>query len=528
MAFPGGFLYNRNKSTVFGRCREVPRLEELVRRLTQAAGLCRKYGLAAEELDHDAVLVQDYRVRVALLGAFNTGKSALLNALLGTPLVQVSVQEETSLPVEVFYGTQGITVQRGGRACRADPTVLRSGGAALDGAEMARACLPLPALASLPGISLLDTPGIGTYPAAHNAGLPALVRQAGAYILVFGADAPVITESMAAFLATLPLTEKPLLCVLTKADQFSPGQLDAITEYLEHSLKEQLGVQARLCRVCCTAESRLDGVPEFLAALQVRAGEMQAAEARRCLAAGITPLIRYLEERLQNSRLLEPELARKADLLDDRLARLRSVVDDMNERAARLTEQAAADAADHCRETLAPLAGPLAEMPAAGQDPAPFADGTLLSVLRAEARSRIFPVLESYEKAMHRLASLYGLTLPDRDSGRDAFPDSAFSGTGPLFAGGNTDPAALLDALQGLVRDCLTTGSRQAFASLREALSRPLYDQLASLRKALEDTRRQQHEQAEASSQSLEELQADLTLLHEMMAFAGEEGQSHV
>ena len=64
---------------------------------------------------------------------------------------------------------------------------------------------------------------------------------------------------------------------------------------------------------------------------------MQAAEARRCLAAGITPLIRYLEERLQNSRLLEPELARKADLLDDRLARLRSVVDDMNERAACLT-----------------------------------------------------------------------------------------------------------------------------------------------------------------------------------------------
>ena len=89
------------------------------------------------------------------------------------------------------------------------------------------------------GLDLLDTPGIGTYPAAHNAGLPALVRQAGAYILVFGADAPVITESMAAFLATLPLTEKPLLCVLTKADQFSPGQLDAITEYLE---KNGIGV----------------------------------------------------------------------------------------------------------------------------------------------------------------------------------------------------------------------------------------------------------------------------------------------
>ena len=503
-------------------------MEELVRRLTQAADLCRKYGLTAEELDHDAVLVQDYRVRVALLGAFNTGKSALLNAILSTPLVQISVQEETTLPVEVCYGSQGITVLRGGRACRADPTVLRGGGPALADAEMASASLPLPALAALPGLSLLDTPGIGTGPAARCPGLSALVRQSGAYILVFGADAPVITESMAAILTTLPLREKPLLCVLTKCDQFSPEQLGSITAYLEHSLKEQLGVQTRLCPVCCTAAPRLDGVPEFLAALQVRSGEMQTDEARRRLAAGITPLIRYLEERIQSSRLLEPELARKADLLDDRLARLRNVVDSMNQRAAHLTGQGAADGAAHCRETLAPLAAPLADMLAAGQDPAPFADGTLLSVLRAEFRSRILPVLESYEKAMRRLASLYDLTLPVHGSDEESFPGNAFSGTGALFAGGDTDPGSLLDALQALVRDCLTTGGEQAFGALREALSRPLYDQLGSLRKALEDTRRQQHAQAEASHQSLEELQADLALLREMMTFAGEEGPSHV
>ena len=501
-------------------------MEELVRCLTQAADLCRKYGLSAEDLERDARAVENYHVRVAVLGAFNTGKSALFNAVLGTPLVQVSLEEETALPVEVFYGTGGVTLQRSGRPCRSDPAVLRTGGAALADAELAQASLPLPTLANRPGLSLLDTPGIGTRGAAHAPRLSALVRQAGAYLLVFGADAPVITESMAAVLSTLSLAQKPLLCVLTKCDQFSADQQQAIAAYLEESLTQQLGLQARLCRVCCTAAPQLDGIPAFLDTLQVRAGALQAAEARRCLQAGVTPLIGYLEERIQSSRLLESELARKADLLDQRLARLHAVVDEMQERAAQLVAQQTTEAVRRCGDTLAPLAQPLADLLVAGQDPAPFADSAVLIVLRAEARSRLLPVLESYERALHRVASLYSLTLPDQAPPYEGLLDAAFGGTGPLFVG--TAPNALLDALQTLAKDCLTQGGQDALAALQDTLCQPLYDQLASLRKALEDTRRQQHAQAEAREQSLEELQADLAQLRQMISFQGEEGADDV
>lgn len=496
-------------------------MEELISRLTQAADLCRKYGLSADDLERDARAVENYHVRVAVLGAFNTGKSALLNAVLGTPLVQVSLEEETALPVEVFYGTGGVTLLRAGRSSRSDPAVLRAGGAALADAELAQAALPLPALADHPGLSLLDTPGIGTRGAGRTSRLSALVRQAGAYLLVFGADAPVITESMAAVLATLPLDQKPLLCVLTKCDQFSDAQQQAIAAYLEESLTQQLGLQARLCRVCANAQPRLDGIPAFLDALQVRAGALQTAEARRCLQAGVTPLIGYLEERIQSSRLLESELARKADLLDQRLERLHAVVEEMQDRAVKLMAQRTDEAVRRCRDTLSPLAQPLTDLLAAGQDPAPFADGALLSVLRAEARSRLLPVLESYERALRRVADLYSLALPDESPACEELVEAAFGGTGALFAGASPQP--LLDALQGLVEGCLTQGGQDAFAHLQETLCQPLYDQLASLRKALEDTRRQQDAQAEARAQSLEELQADLAQLRQMIQSHGEE-----
>ena len=127
-------------------------MEELTQSLTQAADLCRKYGLSAQELERGAGLAEEYRVRVAVLGAFNTGKSALINGLLNTRLVRVSAEEETRLPVEICYGSQGVTLLRDGRAFRSDPTVLRAADSALEGAQMARVCLPLPALAELPGI----------------------------------------------------------------------------------------------------------------------------------------------------------------------------------------------------------------------------------------------------------------------------------------------------------------------------------------------------------------------------------------
>lgn len=501
-------------------------MEELISRLTQAADLCRKYGLSADDLERDARAVENYHVRVAVLGAFNTGKSALLNAVLGSPLVQVSLEAETALPVEVFYGTGGVTLLRAGRSSRSDPAVLRAGGAALADAELAQAALPLPALADRPGLSLLDTPGIGTRGAGRTSRLSALIRQAGAYLLVFGADAPVITESMAAVLATLPLDQKPLLCVLTKCDQFSDAQQQAIAAYLEESLTQQLGLQARLCRVCATAQPRLDGIPAFLDALQVRAGALQAAEARRCLQAGVTPLIGYLEERIQSSRMLESELARKADLLDQRLERLHAVVEEMQDRAAKLMTQRTAEAVRRCRDTLSPLAQPLADLLAAGQDPAPFADGALLSVLRAEARSQLLPVLESYDRALRRVADLYSLTLPGEAPACEELVEAAFGGTSGLFAGAS--PQTLLDALQGLAEDCLTRGGQDAFARMQESLCQPLYDQLASLRKALEDTRRQQDAQAEARAQSLEELQADLTRLRQMIQAQGEEDADDV
>ena len=124
----------------------VPGLDNLVQLAQEAAELCKKYGLSQDELEHSAAEIQDYHIRVAVLGGFNTGKSALINALLGIRLVGVSLSEETLFPTEIFYGSPEAAVFRNGRFYRSDPSILREQNETLSNVQMARASLSLPLL----------------------------------------------------------------------------------------------------------------------------------------------------------------------------------------------------------------------------------------------------------------------------------------------------------------------------------------------------------------------------------------------
>lgn len=490
-------------------------MEALTKRLKEAAALCRKYGVNSGGLDE--ARARDFRLRVAVLGAFNTGKSTLVNALLGASPAPASLTGETGLPAEFFYGPAQVTLVRDGRETRSDLSVLSQ--TPPEGVSLARVRLPVPGLADLPDVSVLDTPGIGG-PACPA--LPGLVRSAGACVLVFGADAPVITESLAAFLSALDLAGRPLLCVLTKCDPFSPRQLDQIAAQLAEHLRDQLGLdRVDLCRVR-RGETPPQAV-EFLRRAQMQAAAARADRVRQLVLQGAAPLERYLTERLETQQLLEPELARRADALARQLDRMHATADRLRQGAAQLLENAADAAALHSRETLAPLAGPLADLLRTGQDPALFADGAVLCVIRAEARSRLRPVLEAYEKALRRLASLHGAQLPACPQTGEEAADEAFPGTRELFSEAGQDPDALLSALVELVRQTLARAGQTAADRLQEALGGPLYAQMASLQKALEDARARQQAEAEEQRRTREEWQRDLERLRALTEQAEEE-----
>jgi GTP-binding protein EngB required for normal cell division len=110
----------------------------------------------------DNVLLPDTPLKISLVGNFAVGKSSLLNALLGQPLLPTARDETTALPTFIEYGdTQSITlVHQDGRqqvlTTEAFQQVVK---APVDTAAFVTLTLPQD---WLQGVQIIDLPGLGS------------------------------------------------------------------------------------------------------------------------------------------------------------------------------------------------------------------------------------------------------------------------------------------------------------------------------------------------------------------------------
>ena len=161
----------------------------------------------ADPLLRAARRAREGRFVVLLLGCFSSGKSTLLNALLGRPVLPVKVNPCTAILTEVVYGEQpSVTVRNHDGSTRdysieafLEESQLRTGGdvageEAADrfgGVDRAVVRWPLPLLQN--GVVLLDTPGLDDDPSRTARTLSSLPD----------ADAVIFTLSANRFLTDL-------------------------------------------------------------------------------------------------------------------------------------------------------------------------------------------------------------------------------------------------------------------------------------------------------------------------------------
>ena len=96
--------------------------------------------------------------RIAVIGEFNSGKTALVNALVGASVLPASAVHHTPCPVVIGHaGKPGLTARRasGERASLAPEQLTQ-----LHPADATRLDLRLP-LPALKGLRIVDTPGLG-------------------------------------------------------------------------------------------------------------------------------------------------------------------------------------------------------------------------------------------------------------------------------------------------------------------------------------------------------------------------------
>lgn len=217
-------------------------LKEERQALTELQMVLSRFGATEDDLNtlKDSLLQLDEFFLLVVVGEFNAGKSAFINALLGQALLKEGVTPTTTQVHILRYGDE-ISRQ-------------------VSGANLLEISAPVPLLKEL---SIVDTPGTNAIVREHELITSKFVPRADLVLFITSADRP-FTESERAFMEKIRDWGKKVLVVLNKVDILSGEEdLTKILDFINENTRTLLGISPEVFPV----SARL--------ALQARQGEPQ-------------------------------------------------------------------------------------------------------------------------------------------------------------------------------------------------------------------------------------------------------------
>ncbi|MFZ0800413.1 MAG: dynamin family protein [Terriglobales bacterium] len=189
--------------------------------------------------------IAEGRFYVACVGQFKRGKSTLLNALIGEPILPSGVVPVTAVPTVVRFGERlGARVRlRSGEWSEIAIVDIEEYVSEVRNPENSKGVaglevfVPSPLLAE--GMCFVDTPGLGSVFAGNTAATHAFLPHIDAAIVVIGADPPIAGDELA--LVESVAKEIPdILFVLNKADRVTKPERDAAVSFARQVLASRL------------------------------------------------------------------------------------------------------------------------------------------------------------------------------------------------------------------------------------------------------------------------------------------------
>lgn len=217
--------------------------------LQAIADVALRYGLddIAQRADVTAAQAARGTLTVAVVGQFKAGKSSLLNALMGIPL----------LPVRALPATSVITVLANGASTAGVVTYLSGTDQAITPDEVdlyvteqhnpdnhrsvARVKLTTPALAAFPDLEFVDTPGLGSVFDAASSLSTTWLPNTGAALVAVNATQPLSAADLD-LIEQLRTFTPDIAIVLSKADLLSAGDLKEVRVFVHDQVLARTGM----------------------------------------------------------------------------------------------------------------------------------------------------------------------------------------------------------------------------------------------------------------------------------------------
>lgn len=303
-------------------------MEKVISALEEIKNINIEYGISTDAISKLQAEISEAKVCTPIIGKFSSGKSALVNTLLGysKKILKEDITPETAVPAEIVYtDTEDMVtiVKKDETNSALSIDDYRSYEVDANDVKSVQIQLRNSFLEEIPDVMLVDMPGFESGFEIHNKAIDDYLPQSLAYIITFPADDMIVRSSVGNILKELCLHDMPLCVVITKYDKCN-DDFEVTFEKMKESLKRFVG--NREIRYCKTSSFTGDAkeLEEFLKEIQERSQEILSNKYKKLVISIVENTENYLITALKGSELSESELAEKEEKLGKQISALES------------------------------------------------------------------------------------------------------------------------------------------------------------------------------------------------------------
>lgn len=291
---------------------------------------------------------EDESFEIAVFGRVSSGKSSLLNAILGTDALPVGVTPITAVPTRIVYAEEpSLTVwfsevapQKLAVAHLPEfATEQQNPG---NQKRVVRLVLAVPSSALRTGVAFVDTPGLGSLATSGARETLAYLPKCDLGVILIDAGATLTVDDLQTIMA-LQQAAVPMHVLLSKADLLSVEDRERVVTYVREHIASECGMDLPVHPVSVAASCRgmLDGwFEQQIAGLYARSQELRSASVRRKIGALRESVSAALRARLNRRQQISTGADERARAAEDILRRATGALAQMRSTSARSAEDA--------------------------------------------------------------------------------------------------------------------------------------------------------------------------------------------
>lgn len=298
-------------------------MEKIKKALDTLYQINNAYALSNDTVEKMMQETETAKVCTPIIGKFSSGKSALLNTLLGysTKLLKENITPETAVPAEISYTPNEDSIFEVLNDETYRNVAISEYKKQETNANTTR-CMRLNLrnsfLEEIPDVMLVDMPGFESGFEVHNKAIDNYLPFSLAYIIAFPADDMIVRSSVGNILKELCLHDMPICIAITKYDKHN-DEFEETFAALKESLKRFIG--DRQVTYCITSSYNGDAeeLEDFLHDIQERSQEILANKFKNAVLAAADTTESYLRTTLKSSEMSESELDAQEEKLGKQL-----------------------------------------------------------------------------------------------------------------------------------------------------------------------------------------------------------------